>query len=119
MDTTGDGKVDVVMRDTTGDGRYDTVEEDTTGDGRVDRVTEKRRGSEKVMIDTNNDGELDTTFVDGELIRERPSEKKKKKKHGSEHRYASKNLSRLLSPPKCSITDYGLALPAVSTARDS
>mgnify|MGYP001169183431 FL=1 len=58
VDTTGDGRTDCLIADSNGDGRGDCLVLDTTGDGMPDTAVAG------VLVDTDNDGQADVLLVD-------------------------------------------------------
>ena len=58
VDTTGDGTIDALIADSTGDGRGDCLVLDTSGDGVPDTAVVG------VLVDTDNDGQADVLLVD-------------------------------------------------------
>mmetsp|Transcript_716 Transcript_716/g.1340 ORF Transcript_716/g.1340 Transcript_716/m.1340 type:complete len:233 (+) Transcript_716:72-770(+) len=67
QDTTGDGVFDTKCEDTTGDGKVNRVMKDTTGDGKADTVKQDTRGDghvDYVLKDTTGDGRMDLVQID-------------------------------------------------------
>lgn len=56
LDTDGDGKTDIILRDTSGDGEFDEVILDTDKDGWVNTR----------LVDTDGDGEIDELHYDAD-----------------------------------------------------